>query len=257
MIENLPVYGPTDPFGDEEHEPDVIVRVDFLMSREQITTALGIAWAEIAGDRGPESLSVVEVRHEVEAYLSVQAFHELDAQMERDEQRTFPPEQQRVMDLLAEIVERVYPPVTAGEETTPDLDSFPHPVQAPRYANGAVTLQTLDHGTVDLPEPRWCTGHGWQPNPYLADVTHYSVPVKASAMTDGHGLVELLVARISHAPYAVEQPEPNPVVSVVIDLEAGLNTADAHKVAQALRVAAMRLDMVTGEAERLRNGGPA
>ena len=36
----MPVYGPTDPFGDEEHEPDVIVRVDFLMSREQIMEAV-------------------------------------------------------------------------------------------------------------------------------------------------------------------------------------------------------------------------
>jgi hypothetical protein len=106
----LPVYGPTEPLGDEEHEPDVIVRVDFLMSRGQITTALGIAWAEIVEEgRGPESLSVVEVRHEVEAYLSVQAFHALDVQMERDAQRTFPPEQQRVMQLLAEAVERAYP----------------------------------------------------------------------------------------------------------------------------------------------------
>src|SRR6059036_2608733 len=129
--EHLPAYGPTDPFGDEEHEPDVIVRVDFLMSREQLTTALGIAWAEIAGDRGPESLSVVEVRHEVEAYLSVQAFHELDAQMERDRQRTFPPEQQRVMDLLAEIVERAYPP--HREPSRPA-------VQAPRYSEGTVAL---------------------------------------------------------------------------------------------------------------------
>lgn len=107
----MPVYGPTDPFGDEEHEPDVIVRVDFLMSREQLTTALGIAWAEIAGGRDPESLTVAEVRHEVEAWLSVQAFLALGEQMERDQARAFPPEQQRVMQLLAEAVERAYPGV--------------------------------------------------------------------------------------------------------------------------------------------------
>ncbi|NGO43769.1 hypothetical protein [Streptomyces ureilyticus] len=114
-VGDLPVYGPTDPFGDEEHQPDVIVRVDFLMSREQITTALGIAWAEIVeGDRSPDSLSVVEVRHEVEAYLSVQAFHALGEQMDRDSLRTFSPEQQRVMQLLAAAVDRAYP---AGGES--------------------------------------------------------------------------------------------------------------------------------------------
>lgn len=120
-----------------------------------------------------------------------------------------------------------------------------------------VTIDTVDHGSVVLPEPDWCTGHGWQPTPRLADVTHYGVPVKATAMTEHRGLVDLLVARISHAPYAVVQPEPHPVVSVVIDLEADLDPSDARKVAQGLRVAAMRLEMVTGETERLRNGGQA
>lgn len=120
-----------------------------------------------------------------------------------------------------------------------------------------VTIDTVDHGTVVLPEPAWCTGHGWQPNPYLADVTHYSVPVKASAMTEGDGLVELLVARISHAPYSVQQPEPHPVVALVLDVEGTFSAQDTAKVAQGLRAAAMRLERLVGEAERLRNGGQA
>lgn len=120
-----------------------------------------------------------------------------------------------------------------------------------------VTINTIDHGTVDLPEPTWCTGHGWQPNPYLADVTHYSVPVKAAAMTESHGRVDVLVARISHSPYAVEQPEPHPVLAVTVDIEDTFTVEDTAKVAQGLRVAAMRLDMVAAEALRLRNGGQA
>lgn len=119
-----------------------------------------------------------------------------------------------------------------------------------------VTIATVDHGAVVLPEPAWCTGHGWQPEPYLADVTHYSVPVKATAMTEQHGLVQLLQARISHAPYG-EQPEPHPVVSVELNGSHDYTAEDALKVAQGLRVAAIRLEMVTGEAERLRNGGQA
>ncbi|MFF4347551.1 DUF6907 domain-containing protein [Streptomyces sp. NPDC001530] len=119
-----------------------------------------------------------------------------------------------------------------------------------------VTIGTVDHGTVVLPEPAWCCGHGWQPEPHLADVTHYSAPVKASAMTEQHGLVQLLLARISHAPYG-EQPELYPVVSVELNGSHDYTADDASKVAQGLRVAAMRLDMVTAEAQRLRNGGHA
>ncbi len=108
---DMPLYGPTDPFGDEEHTPDVIVRVDFLMSREQIATALGIAWAEGFTTSPVEEVPVLQVRHEVEAWLAVQAFAELDAQMERDRGRVFPPEQQRMLRLLEEAVDRAYPEV--------------------------------------------------------------------------------------------------------------------------------------------------
>lgn len=238
---NLPVFGPTDPFGDEEHEPEVIVRVDFLMAREQIATALGIAWAEIAGDREPESLTVAETRHEVEAWLSVQAFFALDQQMERDALRVFPPEQLRVLQVLAAAVDRAYPPAPAP----------PAPMQGPRYADGMVILQTVDHGEVTVPEPAWCTGHGWQPCPHLADVTHNSVRVKAGAMTEGHGWVDILQARISHAPYG-ERPEPRPVVSVELDVQQDFTAEDVPKVAQGLRVAAMRLEKLAAEALHLR-----
>lgn len=118
-----------------------------------------------------------------------------------------------------------------------------------------VVIDTVDHGTVELPEPAWCTGHGWQPNPHLADVTHNSVPVKATAMTEGHGLVQLMRARISHAPYAVLQPEPHPLVSAHLDIDLDLGPADVRKVTQGLRAAAMRLEQIADEAERLRGGG--
>ncbi len=118
-----------------------------------------------------------------------------------------------------------------------------------------VVIDTVDHGKVELPEPAWCTGHGWQPNPCLADVTHNSVPVKATAMTEGHGLVQLMRARLSHAPYAVLQPEPHPLVSVHLDIDLDLDPADIRKVTQGLRAAAMRLEQIAGEAERLRGEG--
>lgn len=242
--EHLPAYGPTDPFGDEEHEPDVIVRVDFLMSREQVTTALGIAWAEIAGDRVPESLSVVEVRHEVEAYLSVQAFHALGVQMERDGLRVFPPEQQAVMQLLAEAVEQAYPPRPA-----------PPVMQSPRYRDGTVTLQTSDHDEVVVNEPAWCGGHDDEYVGRLADLTHNGAHVTAGVATEGHGYVDVLDAYISHAPFGLLQPEPYPVVSLHLDLDVDVTPDDGMKVARGLRVAAARVERVVAEAEGLRGGG--
>ncbi|MGW3408093.1 DUF6907 domain-containing protein [Streptomyces sp. NPDC000888] len=200
----LPVYGPTDPFGDEEHEPDVIVRVDFLMSREQITTALGIAWAEGFTDHTPEELTVVEVRHEVEAYLSVQALHALGVQMERDAQRTFPPEQQAVMQLLAAAVERAYPP-----RRTPE----PPIMQRPRYGDGTVTVDTDDRGEITIPEPAWCLGHDDEPIGYRADVTHKGRRIVAEFESD-RGPIPFLPARISWAPFSELHPEPFPVADV-------------------------------------------
>ncbi|WP_329292882.1 DUF6907 domain-containing protein [Streptomyces pseudovenezuelae] len=243
---DLPVYGPTDPHGDEEHEPDVIVRVDFLMSREQLVTALGIAWAEIAGDRSPESLTVPEVRHEVEAYLSVQAFHELDAQMERDQARPFPPEQQRVMQLLGAAVDRAYPEPTVTEVAAA--------VQAPRYGDGTVTLATHDRGEVTVDEPAWCVGHDGEPVGHLTDITHNGAETVGPIVTAKYGPSQIMTARISHAPHAETQPEPFPLLSFELDGHGDLDPADGHALARALRLAAVRVDRASVELEKIRRG---
>ncbi|WP_405580643.1 DUF6907 domain-containing protein [Streptomyces sp. NBC_01092] len=236
----LPLYGPTDPFGDEEHTPEVIVRVDFLMSREQITTALGIAWAEIAGDRDPESLTVAEVRHEVEAWLAVQGFFELDEQMERDRQRVFPPESQRAMQILAAAVERAYPPRREPE---------PRPVQAPRYGDGTVTLQTLDHGEITIDEPHWCVGHDGEQIVQRVDVTHVGRTVAAEVETDA-GAVEFLPARISWGPFAELRPEPYPLADVE-DFPA-MDPAQLRELAAETALHAGRLYRLSNELDRLR-----
>jgi hypothetical protein len=47
---------------------------------------------------------------------------------------------------------------------------------APEPGTGVtVTLVTVDHGPVTLPEPAWCDGHdGHQPDAYRVDLTHSS-----------------------------------------------------------------------------------
>lgn len=246
MTGNLPVYGPTEPFGDEEHESEVIVRVDFLMSREQIATALGMAWAEIAGDRNPEALTVVEVRHEVEAWLSVQAFHELDVQMERDAARAWSPERQRAMQLLAAAVQHAYPP--HRERPVPA-------VQEPRYGDGTVTLQTLDRGEVTVPEPDWCRGHDGDMVGPLSELAHEGPEV--AAVVDGGRLGELpfLRAQLTHAPFLEAEPEPHPLVYVEA-MEAASFDADGLRAAAA-RLAAFAGHLVdqAAELDRLQQEG--
>ncbi|WP_367324793.1 hypothetical protein [Streptomyces sp. HUAS ZL42] len=240
MTAHLPVYGPTVPLGDEEHEPDVIVRVDFLMSREQLTMALGIAWAEIAEEgRGPEALSVREVRHEVEAFLSVQAFHELDVQMERDRLRTWPPEQQAVMQLLADAVGRAYP-----QRREPE----PRPVQAPVYGDGTVQLLTLDHGEILVDEPAWCVGHDGEQVVQRADIVHKGRPIAAE-----HEGVEFLKARISWGPFGELQPEPYPVADV--EEFHAMDGAQLRELAAETALHAGRLYTLANQLDRLQREG--
>lgn len=234
----LPVYGPTDPFGDEEHAPDVVVRVDYLMSREQLTTVLGMAWAEIAADRDPESLASVEVRHEVEAWLSVQALHELGLQMERDAQRVFPPEQQRVMRVLAEAIAEAYPPRREPEQL---------PVQRPEYGDGTVTLDTLDYGRIAVDEPVWCTGHDGEQIVHRADVTHVGVTV-----TGEYSGVEFLPACISWSPFAQLRSEPLPLAEV--DEFPGMTPDELRELGAEVALHAGRLYSKANELDRIRRG---
>lgn len=109
-------------------------------------------------------------------------------------------------------------------------------------------MDTLDAGPVEVAEPAWCVGHHGQHKPYRDDVTHNSARVKASAYTASRGLVEVMACRISWAPFQ----EAAPRVAVDVAIEHDFEAEDIAKVAQALRVAAMRLETVAAEAVRLR-----
>ncbi|WP_328746353.1 hypothetical protein OHT57_12580 [Streptomyces sp. NBC_00285] len=238
--ENLPAFGPTEVFGDgDDIAPDVVVRVAYALSRVQLMTALSIGFTEIAPDRDAEDLTVEEVRGEVEGWLHGAAVIELDRYVRQGQLTAYPPEAQPVMDALAAALDRAYPP------------RRPEPVRrAPRYGDGTVTLDTVDHGEVTVPEPAWCIGHSWQPNPHRADITHNSTRVKAAATTDGAGRVHLLHAAISHAPHL--EIRPHPVVSVDLGCTDDFAAEDIPQLAEGLRSAARVLENVAAEAIRLR-----
>jgi hypothetical protein len=117
-------------------------------------------------------------------------------------------------------------------------------------ATRTVTVDTMDHGPVTVEEPAWCTGHGWQVGGSIGrnDITHNSVRVKATAETESYGLVPLMNAQISWAPFA----EMVPLVAVELDLQHTFPAEDVAHVAAGLRMAADRLEKVAAEAIRLR-----
>jgi hypothetical protein len=243
--EQLPVYGPTEVFRDEDVTPDVVVRVAFALSREQMMTALSIGFTELIPDRQAEDLTVEETRKEVERWLHAAAVIELERHVIQGRQTAYPPEAQPVMDALAAALDRAYPAVTAGEETPADLREL----QSPRYAEGTVTLQTLDHGEITIDEPVWCLGHDGEPVVQRVDVTHVGATVAAELETDG-GTVEFLPARISWGPFAELRPEPYPLADV--DDFPGLDPAQLRGLAAETAMHAGRLYTKANELDRIR-----
>jgi hypothetical protein len=129
------------------------------------------------------------------------------------------------------------------------------PRQPPRYREGAVTLQTLDHGEVTVPEPAWCIGHDDEYVSYLADLTHSSAHTTAPIVTAKYGPSTIMTAYISHAPHAQVQPEPNPLLSFLLDAHGDLDPADGHNLARALRIAATRIERLATDLAHLRGEG--
>lgn len=241
MNENLPVFGPTEVFREEDVTPDVVVRVAFALTREQLLTALSIGFTELIPDVDAETITVEQTRTEVEGWLHAAAVYELDRYVTQGQLTAYPPEAQPVMDALAVALDRAY------------RLRAPEPIRrAPRYGDGTVTLETVDHGDVTVPEPAWCIGHGWQPNPNRADITHNSTRVKAAAMTDGAGRVHLLHAYISHSPHLEIRPEPYPVVSVQLECVEDFEAEDIPQLIDGLKSAERVLKNIAAEAIRLR-----
>ncbi|MFE7229851.1 DUF6907 domain-containing protein [Streptomyces sp. NPDC057596] len=108
--------------------------------------------------------------------------------------------------------------------------------QDPRYGEGTVTLQTLDHGEVTIPEPTWCKGHEGQMVGSLSDVSHEGPDVVASVDTRAGGEVVLLRANLTHAPYLEIEPESHPVVYVEALEAASVDATELRMVAARLAV---------------------
>ncbi|MFB7739591.1 hypothetical protein ACFC08_35630 [Streptomyces sp. NPDC056112] len=238
MSTQPPAFGPTEIIGDDEHTPHAIVVLAVALPHEQLRAALAIGHGQMAGEPPLEDMSADDVRREVEGYLGACAVVELDRETDSINERLAPEHAAALNTAIDHAYTRPAP--------------APRQQQDPRYGNGTVTLQTKDHGEVVLPEPAWCIGHDDDQVGYLADVTHNGRPVRADASTRRYGLAEVMEARITQAPHAVIQPEPQPLLSIRIDVDMKVAPDDGRKLAQALRLASLRLDRALNEVARLR-----
>ncbi|MFD3498803.1 DUF6907 domain-containing protein [Streptomyces sp. NPDC058678] len=235
-----PAFGPTDPIPcDDDHEAFATVRLDLVVSREQLRAALAIGHAEQAGQPPLHELDILDVRREVEGYLAAAAV--IGTDQEAATARISP-------ELAAELdaaIDRAY----TRREPRPDQP------QDPRYGDGTVTLQTLDHGEVTVGEPAWCTGHDDDTVGRFADLTHNGPAITATAVTAEHGQLEVMRGFISHAPHGVQQREPHPTLYVALDLHESFGPEDGRHLTRALRVASTRIDRALAEVARLRGEG--
>lgn len=242
----LPTFGPTElqNVHDDTGPAVAIVRVDFALSREELQTALAYGYAESNSMRPIGELSVEEVRAEVEGYVAITGYMQMIRHVESERVRR--PQGDPVTNAAFDAaLDRAYPAPTDPNGSVA--------MQAPRYGDGTVTLQTLDHGEITVAEPVWCLGHDGETVGHRADITHNGRHVTASAETE-NGTVDILDAHISHAPYAQLQPEPHPVVSVHVDIEEDLTVEDGRQVAHGLHVAGLRLARLVADAGRLQRG---
>ncbi|WP_316740457.1 DUF6907 domain-containing protein [Streptomyces sp. MK7] len=113
-----------------------------------------------------------------------------------------------------------------------------------------IAIDTVDYGRVEVVEPAWCIGHGREMGVpvYRDDITHNSVRVKAGTDTETHGWLPMLTACVSWAPFR----EIVPVITLIVDVEHDFEAEDGRRVAEGLRLAASRIEVLATEAIRLR-----
>lgn len=101
-----------------------------------------------------------------------------------------------------------------------------------------VTVDTIDHGPVTLPEPFWCSGHH-EPGGYRADIVHYGQEIALTVDTHCHGEVRVMSASLYQGPFS-EYEDRGPAVAVELgDFDSG----DAHAF-DAARLAGLADSMV-------------
>lgn len=124
-------------------------------------------------------------------------------------------------------------------------------------ARREVTVETIDHGTITLPEPDWCAGHDDGPE-YRVDVTHRSADQLLDLPVHHDRVAELLNLGFESRPFTEQWPGTGPFVSVGFDGEhyptdvAGLEAmaSELERHAAVLRDYAVRLAALLAGGDR-------
>ncbi|MEW2083498.1 hypothetical protein [Streptomyces sp. NPDC005283] len=236
----LPVFGPTVVTGDEDAQPDIIVRVALALSRQQVAMALAVSFTELNPDRDPAALTVDEIRGEVEGYLAAAGIVTVDEALETEQGRTYPPHQQAIVSALAAAVDRAYPPL---------------PPLATVAAAGTVTVQTTDHGPVTLSCPAWCTGQYHQQGGARVDITHTGPDEEILAPAPGGDAV-LIRAALESQPFTLSPRADQVLMAVEIDGESiAFAPSDLERLADGLESAAPKVRQLAAELASVRGAG--
>ncbi|MFE7947390.1 DUF6907 domain-containing protein [Streptomyces sp. NPDC057426] len=108
-------------------------------------------------------------------------------------------------------------------------------------ADGIVTLETRDYGSVSLPEPPWCTGHA-ATQEYRADIAH-SGPEHHFAFEDD----DMLVAALRQYPFSSKGSSATGLYVEQTGYARTLDPSRLRMLAAALTVHAMHLRTLADE----------
>ncbi|MFG3189269.1 DUF6907 domain-containing protein [Streptomyces omiyaensis] len=113
--------------------------------------------------------------------------------------------------------------------------------------NRPITLPTLDHGPVTLPEPGWCLGHADHAPCHRVDLTHTGAEHRLAFGGD-----DLLVAAFTMDPHSTD-PERRRTGLYVEQTgwAATLDTDGIRRLAATLTVHAMHLRQLADQLARL------
>ncbi|AIV35920.1 DUF6907 domain-containing protein [Streptomyces sp. CCM_MD2014] len=91
-------------------------------------------------------------------------------------------------------------------------------------AGRTVTVRTLDHGDVTVPEPSWCLGRHDQ-DVYRSDIWHEGEEVPLLVTTPCHGRVPLLRATVVQKPFATDT-----AVRLAVGIDGEPHELSSHEV---------------------------
>jgi hypothetical protein len=115
-----------------------------------------------------------------------------------------------------------------------------------------ITLPTVDHGDVVLPEPTWCRGHqDHDPGTYRTDLTHYGTETVLTYQ--GAALLRVMV---TESPFAT-RPEKRSTVAYLeqADYTGDFTPAGLYDLAATLDGHADRLREIADQLHTLLDGG--